>query len=236
MRRADRLFQIVQHLRSGKLITARTLAERLEVSERTIYRDMADLQGSGVPIDGEAGIGYMMRQGYDLPPLMFTREEMSALVIGARIVRAWGGARMALSAEDAISKIESVLPQAERSSAADVRIYAYDYQMQPAERANLDLIDTAIKDRKLLVIDYSDASQVATVRTVEPLGLFYWGRVWTLVGWCRLRSDFRMFRLDRIEKLTCSPDGFDRIPGRTIQDFLSGLVNQGFAPPPDLEG
>lgn len=92
MRRADRLFQIVQYLRGGRLTTAARLAETLEVSERTIYRDIADLQASGVPIDGEAGVGYVMRNGYDLPPLMFTRDEIVALVAGARLIRAWGGA------------------------------------------------------------------------------------------------------------------------------------------------
>ncbi|MEE9428087.1 MAG: HTH domain-containing protein, partial [Paracoccaceae bacterium] len=92
MRRADRLFQIVQYLRGGRLLTAATLAERLEVSERTIYRDIADLIGSGVPIEGEAGVGYLMRSGYDLPPLMFNRDEIVALVAGARMLRAWGGA------------------------------------------------------------------------------------------------------------------------------------------------
>lgn len=95
MRRADRLFQIVQHLRGGRLVTAQKLGAWLEVSERTIYRDIADLQSTGVPIDGEAGVGYMMREGFDLPPLMFTRDEIVALVAGARMVRAFGGAAMA---------------------------------------------------------------------------------------------------------------------------------------------
>jgi predicted DNA-binding transcriptional regulator YafY len=91
MRRADRLFQIVQYMRGGRLVTARKLAERLEVYECTIYRDIADLQSTGVPIDGEAGIGYILRRGFDLPPLMFTGDEVAALVAGARMVRAWGG-------------------------------------------------------------------------------------------------------------------------------------------------
>lgn len=107
---ADRLFQIVQYLRGGRLVTAAMLAERLEVSERTIYRDIADLQSSGVPTDGEAGVGYLMRDGYDLPPLMFTRDEVVALVAGARLIRAWGGAGMARAAEEALTKIGSVLP------------------------------------------------------------------------------------------------------------------------------
>src|SRR5690606_17805604 len=114
MRRADRLFQIVQQLRGGRLVTARILSERLEVSERTIYRDIADLQSTGVPIDGEAGVGYMMREGFELPPLMFTRDETVALVAGARMVRAFGGATMARAAEEALVKIGAVLPEAQR--------------------------------------------------------------------------------------------------------------------------
>src|SRR5688500_13980819 len=114
MRRADRLFQIVQYLRGGRLVTARRLAERLEVSERTIYRDVADLVGSGVPIDGEAGVGYILRSGFDLPPLMFTRAELAALTLGARFVRAWGGAEHAAAAEEALIKIEAVLPEPEK--------------------------------------------------------------------------------------------------------------------------
>ena len=103
MRRADRLFQIVQHLRGGRLVTAQMLGQRLEVSERTIYRDIADLQSTGVPIDGEAGVGYIMREGYDLPPLMFTRDEIVALVAGARMVQAFGGAAMARAAAEALA-------------------------------------------------------------------------------------------------------------------------------------
>jgi predicted DNA-binding transcriptional regulator YafY len=99
MRRADRLFQIVQYLRGGRLLTADDLAQRLEVSRRTIYRDIADLMSTGVPIDGEAGVGYIMRSGYDVPPLMFTNDEIAALVTGARMLRAWGGLDMAIAAE-----------------------------------------------------------------------------------------------------------------------------------------
>ena len=101
MRRADRLFQIVQYLRGGRLVTAAMLAERLEVSERTVYRDIADLQSTGVPIDGAAGVGYVLRSGYDLPPLMFTQDEIVALVAGIRMVRSWGGIGMARAAAEA---------------------------------------------------------------------------------------------------------------------------------------
>lgn len=115
MRRADRLFQIVQYLRGGRLLTAQMLAERLEVTKRTVYRDVADLIGSGVPIEGEAGVGYVMRAGYDLPPLMFSSDEIVALVAGARMIRAWGGTQMALAAEEALVKIEAVLPDEARA-------------------------------------------------------------------------------------------------------------------------
>ena len=237
MRRADRLFQIVQQLRAGRLVTARMLAERLEVSERTIYRDIADLQGSGVPIDGEAGIGYLMRQGYDLPPLMFTREEMTALVIGARIMRAWGGERIALAAEDALSKIEAVLPPGERERAGEVPIYAFDNRMNEAERRHLDTINATIAAFEVIELDYRDADNARTLRQVEPLSLFYWGKVWTLVAWCRLREDFRMFRLDRIAALRETGETFARIPGRTLQDFLSDLVNrEGVLTQPGMGG
>ena len=124
MRRADRLFQIVQHLRGGRLVTARMLSERLEVSERTIYRDVADLQSTGVPVDGEAGVGYILREGFDLPPLMFTRDEIVALVAGARMARAFGGAAMARSAEEALIKIGAVLPPALQARLKAVEVHA----------------------------------------------------------------------------------------------------------------
>ncbi|MCG6859313.1 MAG: YafY family transcriptional regulator [Salaquimonas sp.] len=221
MRRADRLFQIVQYLRAGRLLTARILAERLEVSERTIYRDIADLQASGVPIDGEAGIGYLMRAGYDLPPLMFSHEEMAALTLGARIVRAWGGARMALAAEEALVKIAAVLPEQHRPKSGDMPVYAFDNRMSDIERDNLDRLNAAIIASALIEIDYEDVNGEATSRHVEPLGLFYWGKVWTLVGWCRLRDDFRMFRIDRIVRLTEPGETITPVDGHTLQDFLA---------------
>ncbi len=203
MRRADRLFQIVQYLRGGRLLTARTLAERLEVSERTIYRDMADLIGSGVPIEGESGVGYLMRSGYDLPPLMFTRQEMVALVAGARMIRAWGGASMAQAAEEALVKIDEVLPEAERAHAKSIQIHAMTMpQMTDDLRRRIDQMERAIDSKIRLVLSYRDGGDQETKRPVHPLGLWFWGKVWTLVGWCELRDDFRIFRLDRISAMS----------------------------------
>ena len=199
MRRADRLFQIVQYLRGGRLVTARQLAERLEVSERTIYRDIADLIGSGVPVEGEAGVGYVMRTGFDLPPLMFTRDEIVALVAGARLIRAWGGTQMAEAAEEALIKINAVLPEEEQARANRVQIHAFQMSdLDDETRARLDRLEDAIEARQRIALDYSTENNEVTRRTLRPLGLFFWGKVWTLVAWCELRDDYRMFRVDRM--------------------------------------
>ncbi|MFT6272576.1 MAG: putative DNA-binding transcriptional regulator YafY [Dinoroseobacter sp.] len=198
MRRADRLFQIVQHLRGGRLLTAGVLAERLEVSPRTIYRDIADLQGSGVPIEGEAGVGYVMASGYQMPPLMFTRDEVAALVVGARLARAFGGASTARAAEEALVKIEAVLPQDLQSRAGTVAVHAVATDISAELRSRLDALEHAAENRIRLQISYRDETGAETQRALRPLGLWFWGKVWTLVGWCELREDFRMFRIDRI--------------------------------------
>ena len=226
MRRADRLFQIVQILRGGRLITARDLAERLEVSERTIYRDIADLVGSGVPIDGEAGMGYLMRAGYDLPPLMFSQDEIVALVAGARIVQAFGGAKMARGAMQALEKINTVLPEKARSEAADVAVHA----LPPAAlsddlRVLIDTLERAVGAKTRVSMGYADAEGAQTQRVVRPLGLWFWGQVWTLVAWCELRSDFRMFRIDRIATAT-DAGPYEPVSGQTLRDFYDLQIAQ----------
>jgi len=221
MRRADRLFQIVQYLRGGRLITARTLAERLEVSERTIYRDIADLIGSGVPVEGEAGVGYLMRAGYDLPPLMFTHAELHALVAGIRMARAFGGASLALAAEDALSKIESAVPDASKLDVDAVPIHAIGMGPTTAlARELLDQIQTACNARTRLDFAYRDKDDSATTRTIRPLGLWFWGQVWTLVAWCELRHDFRVFRVDRMSNLIAGAP-FQDTPETSLRTFFA---------------
>ncbi len=219
MRRADRLFQIVQQLRGGRLVTAAMLAERLEVSERTVYRDIADLQTNGVPIDGEAGVGYIMREGFDLPPLMFSRDEVVALVAGARLIRAWGGAAMARAAEEALIKITGVLPANEQRRPEQIEIHAIASEMTPAVRARIDELEKAVENRRRLKLDYADAEERSTKRVVRPLGLWFWGKVWTLIAWCELREDFRVFRLDRIAEMTDQDSPFKPERGKTLTDF-----------------
>ena len=219
MRRADRLFQIVQHLRGGRLVTARLLSERLEVSERTIYRDIADLQSTGVPIDGEAGVGYLMREGFELPPLMFTRDEIVALVAGARMVRAFGGAAMARAAEEALIKIGTVLPEPERDRIAKTEIHTPRWVVSDMDRQTIDALERAVETRDVLALDYRDEAGRTSERDVRPLGLWFWGKVWTLVAWCELRGDFRTFRIDRIVAIKPAGRGFRPERGKQLADF-----------------
>ncbi len=231
MRRADRLFQIVQYLRGGRLVTAAQLAERLEVSERTIYRDIADLIGTGVPIEGEAGVGYVMRAGYDLPPLMFTRDELVALIAGARMVREWGGASMALAAEEALVKIDAVLPEALRNTVETVAIHARNPgDFGPETRALIDRLERAAQQKIALQISYNDNNGTASTRRIRPLGLWFWGKVWTLVAWCELRDDFRMFRLDRF--IEVQDDGSFPTEGKkSLRAFYAEMARKHCDPP-----
>ncbi len=230
MRRADRLFGIVQHLRGGRLVTARALAERLEVSERTIYRDVADLIACGVPIDGEAGVGYIMRAGFDLPPLMFTREELAAVVLGVRLVKAWGGAHMALAAEEALVKIEAVLPEAEKNAAGAVNLFAMAFEQPGSVRDVLDRLDRAIGARRRLQVTYQSLQGERTARVLRPLALYHWGKVWTLAAWCELRGDFRNFRADCILELTECGNTFRQERGKALKDFLRRMAECGERP------
>lgn len=223
MRRADRLFRIVQMLRSGRLKTARALAERLQVSERTIYRDVRDLQLAGQPIEGEAGVGYTLRREFDLPPLMFTPEELTALVLGARLVQAWGGAESVVAAKSALARIEAVLP-AELAARLDaIALYAPGYKMPMAHRKLLDQLHAACLSRTVLEFSYTrlneDASR-AEQRTVRPLALAFWSGVWTLAAWDEIRNDFRTFRLDRIDKLEVTARIFTPKRGQRLEDMM----------------
>lgn len=223
MRRADRLFQLVQLIRGRRLSTAAFLAKRLEVSERTVYRDVADLQHQGVPIEGEPGLGYRLGAGFELPPLMFSSNEAKALVAAVRLSQPWLDAALALAAEDALGKMLSILPAAARAAAESLALYAppANYNgLQADVRANLQLLREASGLRRKVVMGYRDLKEAATQRTVCPLGCFYWGRVWTLVAWCEARDDFRSFRVDRIQTLAVLETPFTPQAGRTLADFL----------------
>jgi predicted DNA-binding transcriptional regulator YafY len=226
MRRSDRLFRIVQMLRSGRLKTARALAERLQVSERTIYRDVRDLQLSGQPIEGEAGVGYTLRREFDLPPLMFTPEELTALVLGARLVKAWGGAESVTAAVSALARIEAVLPAQLAARLDAIALFAPGHQMSAAHRRLLDRLHAACLNRNVLRFSYvrlGEDDSRSEARIVRPLALAFWSGVWTLTAWCETRDDFRTFRIDRIQQLDITQEIFTPKRGQRLDDYMKRI-------------
>ncbi len=220
MRRAERLFQIVQWVRGRRLTTAEWLAQRLEVSPRTVYRDVADLQAQGVPIDGEAGVGYRMRAGFELPPLMFSTDEAKALVASVRLAQPRLDTSLAQAADSAMAKILSVLPVAARAAAESMAVYALVGGPDEATRARLTTLREAIESRRVLSIDYRDLKGQSSQRRLRPLGVFYWDAVWTLAAWCEWRQDFRSFRVDRIERVHALDEVFRDEPGKTLAELF----------------
>jgi predicted DNA-binding transcriptional regulator YafY len=226
MRRADRLFLIINALRGRRTaLQARQLAEMLSVSLRTVYRDVADLQLSGVPIEGEAGVGYVLRKGSDIPPLMFTADELESLVVGTRFVRAFAGEKLAAGAQAALMKIEAVLPPELRERSSRTRIYAPIWRSEEstafAER--IDQLHAAIEAQHVLRLYYRDEVGRESEREVEPLCLAFWGGKWTLGTWCRLRKDFRNFRPDRIDRLENTRLVFETAPNRDLSAYLQAM-------------
>lgn len=229
MRRADRLFEIVHHLRGRRLTTAAQLARWLEVSERTIYRDIADLLASGIPIDGEAGVGYRLHPDFDLPPIMFNHNEIEALVIGARIVESWGSPNLGQGARSALAKIATVLPKEKRIALEGSRLYSPNFFIDPQVGAQMDALRNAIDGSRYVDLAYRDVNGRETRRRVRSLGLFFWGDAWTLGSWCELRQDFRNFRLDRIVENTVENVRFPDEAGRRLADYLRAMSAGGAA-------
>jgi predicted DNA-binding transcriptional regulator YafY len=222
MRRADRLFQIVQLLRTRRVVTAGRIARELEVSLRTVYRDVADLVAAGVPIEGEAGVGYQLARGFDLPPLMFDEEEIASLVLGARMVQAFGDERLASRARSLLSKIEEVVPARLRLSFERPDLHVWS-GLKREVRAHVDRLRRGIDERRKLRFCYTDEKGAQTERTVRPLCLAFWAPVWTAGAWCELRSAFRNFRPDRMRELELLDEHFDPEPDKDLAAYLQAL-------------
>ena len=222
MRRADRLFQIVNVLRRRRTATTAThLAERLGVSDRTVYRDIRDLILAGTPIDGEAGVGYRLRPGYDLPPLMFDRDEIQALVLGARIVRQFGDPALARASDAILGKVAAIVPKDLAPLVADTPLFVPSIIGAGTSADALALAREAVIARRKIELSYATADGAATKRTVRPLGIFFWGRTWTLAAWCELRQDFRNFRLDRVAAASLLDERFADEAGKGLRDMLA---------------
>ena len=202
MSRSTRMFEIIQLLRSVEdAMTAAEMAGALEVTKRTIYRDIAELQATGVPIEGEAGVGYIMRPGFDLPPLMFSAEELEAIAVGLALLRRTGDGGLLAAANRVSAKISEVLLDGD----LDASLYVSGWNDIPETRVDLGMIREAIREEERLRITYADASGETTERTIKPLSLVYYVEAIVLGGWCELRQDLRSFRADRIS--ACEPTG-----------------------------
>lgn len=221
MRPADRLFRIIQLMRfTGRAMTAAEIAERMEVAPRTIYRDMQHLVASGAPIDGERGVGYLLREDFDAPPMTFTFEQLEALAFGLRAVHMLGDARLGQAAREAFDKVAERLPPDHRDRLRQAPIRAFRSSVMESP-ALLEPIRKAIAERLLLSIRYRDGEGEQTVRTVRPLGLCVFGQVWLLAAWCELRQSFRDFRIDRIASLSTPGERFETGPGCSFDDYLA---------------
>jgi len=224
MRPADRLCQIVLMLGRGRVVTARTLAERLEVSDRTIYRDIQDLVASGVPVEGEPGVGYALRRGYQVPPLMFDEEELQALVFGANVAKTWGDAAMGLAADRILAKVDAVLPERLRPALERHTIVVPDVEMPGRASEILGSVRDAINRGMRLFVDYQDVGGQTTERIVWPLTIAYWGISWTLGAWCELRQAFRNFRIDRMQDLRILSSRIPDEPGKRLADYFAAVA------------
>lgn len=220
MRRSDRLFDIIQRLRTAKgPVTAAALAAELEVTPRTIYRDIATLQARRVPIDGAAGLGYVLRKSFDLPPLMFTAEEVEAIAVGARLVRRLRDAKLQEAADSVFSKVTVVLPEALRRQLVSTPFFVSPGDTVESRGVDLADVRAAIRDSRKLHISYADEQGRRTNRTIWPIAMAYYVDV-TLVGaWCELRNGYRNFRVERIQSSTVLDEFFDQDNGRLFREW-----------------
>lgn len=222
MRRADRLFQLVQILRRDRFTTAARLAEEMGVSERTVYRDIKALALSGIPVQGEAGVGYRVPSRFELPPLMLSVEELEALVMGARMVGAWADPGLKEASETLLRKVEAVLPE-RLPRLRRMPLMVPDFHVPAAAAAFLGELRYAIRENRKVRIRYVDVRGSASDRVIHPLGLSFWGDRWELVAWCELRAAFRSFRPDRIQDLHGLQVTFTPESGRTLEDYLARM-------------
>lgn len=222
MRRSDRLFDIIQRLRTARApVTASALAEELEVTPRTVYRDIAALQASRVPIEGAAGIGYILRRGYDLPPLMFTEDELEAVLVGMRLLRRTRDSGLQAAADAVLSKLASVLPGPLRAQLDTPPFLVSEGQVREPQAISLAELRVAIREARKVRILYRDSSGTGSARVIRPVALEYYVEVTLICAWCELRNDYRHFRADRIEEATMLRDSFAVDRERLLSGWLA---------------
>jgi predicted DNA-binding transcriptional regulator YafY len=222
VRRADRLFDILQILRvaSGPM-TAAMIAERLEVVERTVYRDIASLQASRIPIEGERGIGYVLRKGFDLPPLMFTADEVDAIVVGARLVCRLRDPGLQRAADSVLAKVTTALPEALRPGVMVAPFFVSSGDAETPMGVDLADLRRAIRETRRVRIAYVDAQEKRSDRIVWPVAMAYYVDVTVLGAWCELRNDFRHFRVERIVTSTVLDETFPTDNGKLMEKWFA---------------
>lgn len=205
MQRADRLLQLLQLLRARRVATAQELANALGCSVRTIYRYVREVEEAGVPIEGEAGVGYRLGRGFDLPPMSLAADEVDALVAGMRVVQLRGDPALARAATTLLGRIEAALPPLVRDQVQRSAIFAVAGWSGGAAPDHMGLLRQAISEGREVEFDYDKGDGVVERRAVRPVGLWFWSRAWTLGAWCALRSDWRSFRPDRMTNVVVGP-------------------------------
>ena len=218
MRRAERLFRLVNEIRSREVSRANELADHLEVSVSTIYRDIAHLQASGMPIDGEAGVGYLLRPGFDLPNVTFTHDQIDALAVGLSFVERTGDPVLAAAAREARAKIQAGLPDPRERKLADAPYFSL--HRKESGEVNSGQIRDAIRQRRIVQIVYQDGEGKGSKRRVRPLVVWSLTDGWMFSGWCELRQDFRTFRSDRIGELLVTDESFVEDEETSLKTFM----------------
>ena len=220
--RIDRLVAILIYMEGRRVTRAEDIADEFATSIRTVYRDIAALAEAGVPIVGEAGVGYSIMRGYHLPPVHFTTEEATALVTAGMLMDRFADSSLMSSMTSALGKIRAVLPPDRQDHVARLeRRMTLRSTRQPNQPANLFLIQKALADRTVLRISYRGSGAAEPLRReVEPLGLTYYGDRWHLIAWCRVRQDYRDFRTDRIQAIGASSEQFGPHEDFSLNDFL----------------
>ncbi|MEX0647443.1 MAG: YafY family protein, partial [Balneolaceae bacterium] len=232
MNRIDRLTAIIIYLQGRNGVTVEELSRQYDISVRTVYRDLSALQETGVPIGSEPGKGYFIVKGYHLPPVMFNRSEASSLLAAERLMQRWSKSELSRSYLSALDKIRAVLPSRDKEffDTLDRHIKTYSYK-KDKEQLPDDRIFTGLQNvifrKEIIEIDYySPYKRQKTTRKVEPLGLLLMGDHWYLAGWCRLRNDYRMFRLDRFKTYRSTGNFLPDPPEHTLQEFYERNLHE----------
>ena len=228
MNRIDRLHAILTHLQSKKRVTAQEVADRFSISLRTVYRDVKAIEESGVPVIGEAGSGYSIMEGYRLPPVMFTQEEAAALLLGGKLAEQRTDASLKKHIEAAMFKIKAVLRSSDKEHVDQLSDHIAIYQnrrpLDDSSGQHLAALQKTIVDKRVIFIRYFSNNEEVTERLVEPIGLWYYGDAWHVIGWCRLRGGYRDFRVSRIQRLQVKDEGFQNSPHPSLQEYIESIV------------